>query len=154
MASRKARRGQRRARGRRGAARARGGAAPKLRLGVDLGGTKIEIVALARGRGGERELLRRRVPTPREDYAGTIAAIGGLVEAAEREHGGKGTVGIGIPGSISPATGLIRNGNSTWLNGQPLQQDIEARLRRPVRIANDANCFALSEAADGAGAGA
>ena len=122
-----------------------------VRLGIDLGGTKIEIVALG---DGERELLRRRVPTPREDYAGTVAAIGTLVDAAEAELGSAGTVGIGIPGSVSPASGLIRNANSTWLNGQPLQRDLEARLRRPVRLANDANCFALSEAADGAGAGA
>ena len=126
-----------------------------VRLGIDLGGTKIEIVALGSDRrGAERELLRRRVPTPREDYAGTVAAIGALVEAAEAELGAAGTVGIGIPGSISPATGLIRNGNSTWLNDKPLTQDLEKRLRRPVRLANDANCFALSEAADGAGTGA
>ena len=123
------------------------------RLGVDLGGTKIEIVALA-GREAECELLRRRVPTPREDYAGTVAAIGALVEAAETALGATCTVGVGIPGSVSPSTGLIRNGNSTWLNGKPLQQDLEARLGRPVRLANDANCFALSEAADGAGADA
>ncbi len=124
------------------------------RLGIDLGGTKIEIVALGGSRESERELLRRRMPTPREDYPGTVAAIGALVEAAEVELGATCTVGIGIPGSISPATGLVRNGNSTWLNGRPLQQDLEARLGRPVRLANDANCFALSEAADGAGAGA
>ena len=121
------------------------------RVGIDLGGTKIEIVALG---DRDREVLRRRVPTPRDDYAGTVAAIGALVDAAEAALGGAGTVGIGIPGSISPATGLVRNANSTWLNGKPLQRDLEARLRRPVRIANDANCFALSEAADGAGAGA
>jgi fructokinase len=132
-----------------------GGARPGVRFGVDLGGTKIEIAALGGDApGAGSELLRRRVPTPREDYAGTVAAIGALVEAAEDELGVAGTVGIGIPGSISPATGLVRNGNSTWLNGKPLQQDLEARLRRPVRLANDANCFALSEAADGAGAGA
>jgi fructokinase len=126
-----------------------------VRLGIDLGGTKIEIAALGGdGADAEREMLRRRVPTPREDYAGTVAAIGALVEVAEAELGAAGTVGVGIPGSISPATGLIRNGNSTWLNGRPLKEDLEARLRRPVRLANDANCFALSEAADGAGAGA
>jgi fructokinase len=126
-----------------------------VRLGIDLGGTKIEIVALGAGKdGAERELLRRRTPTPREDYAGTIEAIGALVGAAEAELGATGTVGIGIPGSISPASGLIRNGNSTWLNDKPLKQDLEARLQRPVRLSNDANCFALSEAADGAGAGA
>jgi fructokinase len=133
------------------------GAKQNFRFGIDLGGTKIEIVALGGrgdGRGGERELLRRRTPTPREDYAGTIAAIARLVTEAEAELGASGTVGIGIPGSISPATGLIRNGNSTWLNDQPLTQDLEQRLARPVRLSNDANCFALSEAADGAGAGA
>src|SRR6185503_2621570 len=128
--------------------------AQSLRLGIDLGGTKIEIVALGEKDGAERELLRRRTPTPREDYAGTIEAIGKLVAEAEAELGQSGTVGMGIPGSISPATGLIRNGNSTWLNDKPLQQDLEARLARPVRLSNDANCFALSEAADGAGAGA
>jgi len=127
---------------------------PSVRLGIDLGGTKIEIVALGGGGKGERELLRRRVPTPRENYAGTIDAIAGLVLGAEAELGAKGTVGIGIPGSISPATGLIRNGNSTWLNDQPLTQDLEKRLARPVRLSNDANCFALSEAVDGAAAGA
>jgi len=129
-------------------------AGQSLRLGIDLGGTKIEIPALGAAPAGERELLRRRTPTPREDYAGTVEAIGALVAAAEKEIGGKGTVGIGIPGSISPATGLIRNGNSTWLNDKPLKQDLEARLGRPVQLANDANCFALSEAADGAAAGA
>jgi fructokinase len=117
------------------------------RFGIDLGGTKIEIVALA---PDERELLRRRTPTPREDYPGTIAAIAGLVEEAEAALGARGTVGIGIPGSISPKTGLIRNGNSTWLNDQPLAHDLEAQLGREVRLTNDANCFALSEAADGA----
>ncbi len=135
--------------------RSRRHADPKqvLRLGIDLGGTKIEIVAMG-GEGGGRELLRRRVATPREDYDGTIEAIGGLVDAAEHELGAIGTVGIGIPGSISPLSGLIRNGNSTWLNDEPLKQDLEARLGRKVRIANDANCFALSEAVDGAAAGA
>ncbi|MBL8663289.1 MAG: ROK family protein [Candidatus Odyssella sp.] len=131
------------------------GARPALRLGVDLGGTKIEIAALGGdAREAERELLRRRVPTPRDDYAGTVAAIGALVEAAEAELGAAGTVGVGIPGSLSPATGLVRNGNSTWLNGKPLAADLERRLGRPVRLANDANCFALSEATDGAAAGA
>jgi fructokinase len=123
----------------------------KLRLGIDLGGTKIEIVALG---DGDREMLRHRTATPREDYDGTVAAIAGLVGAAESALDGRGSVGIGIPGSISPTTGLIRNGNSTWLNGRPLRQDVEAALGRPVRIANDANCFALSEATDGAAAGA
>ena len=122
-----------------------------LRLGIDLGGTKIEIVALA---ADGRELLRRRVATPRHDYPGTVAAIAGLVAAAERDLGGRGSVGIGIPGAESRVTGLIKNANSTWLIGKPLRQDLEARLERPLRIENDANCFALSEARDGAAAGA
>ena len=126
----------------------------KSRLGIDLGGTKIEIVALGGPGGGERELLRRRTPTPRADYAGTIETIARLVGEAEAALGAAGTVGIGIPGSISPTTGLIRNGNSTWLNDKPLKADLEARLGREVRLANDANCFALSEATDGAAAGA
>jgi fructokinase len=123
-----------------------------VRIGVDLGGTKTEVVAL--GPEG-RVLLRRRAPTP-PDYAGTVALVGDLVEAAEREVGGEArgaTVGVGIPGSLSPTTGLVRGANSTWLNGGRLDRDISARLGRPVRLANDANCLALSEAADGAGAG-
>jgi len=120
-----------------------------LRLGVDLGGTKTEIVALE----GPREVLRRRVDSPRGDYAATVATIAGLVEAAEAELGKPGTVGVGIPGAVSPATGLVKNANSTWLIGRPLDRDLGERLRREVRVANDANCFALSEAADGAGAG-
>jgi fructokinase len=122
-----------------------------MRLGIDLGGTKIEIIAVDRD---GRELLRRRVATPRGDYAATVAAIAGLVAAAERELGRRGTVGIGIPGAESRITGLIKNANSTWLIGQPLRRDLEAALQRPVRIDNDANCFALSEATDGAAAGA
>jgi fructokinase len=118
-----------------------------LRVGVDLGGTKIEIIALDE-RG--RELLRRRVPTPAADYAGTLAAVLHLVASAERELGAMGTVGIGAPGAISRATGLVKNANSTCLNGRPLKQDLEALLGREVRIANDADCFALSEAIDGA----
>jgi fructokinase len=120
-----------------------------IRLGLDLGGTKTEIVALDAA-GAIR--LRRRAPTP-PDYAGVIALIGGLVEAAEAELGEAGSVGLGIPGSLSPATGLVRGANSTWLNGGRLDRDIEARLGRPVRLSNDANCLAMSEAADGAGAG-
>jgi fructokinase len=121
-----------------------------VRIGVDLGGTKIESVAL-----GERSQIvaRRRVPTPRHDYDQTLAAIVGIVHDVEREVGATGTVGIGIPGTISPATGLVKNANSTWLNGGALADDLPARLGRPVRFANDANCFALSEASDGAGAG-
>lgn len=124
-----------------------------MRLGIDLGGTKIEIIALA---DDGRELLRERVPTPRGDYAGTLAEIAGLVLSAEAKVGvGKtATVGVGIPGAESLTTGLIKNANSTWLIGQPLRADLGAALGRPVRLANDANCFALSEATDGAAAGA
>jgi fructokinase len=119
------------------------------RFGIDLGGTKIEVAALDAA-GAVR--LRRRVATPR-DYAGTIAAIAGLVEGAEAEFGGRGSVGVGIPGSENPTTRLIRGANSTHLNGRPLGADLAARLDRPVRLSNDANCLGLSEAADGAGAG-
>ncbi|HET8656562.1 MAG TPA: ROK family protein [Longimicrobiaceae bacterium] len=121
-----------------------------MRIGIDLGGTKIEGIALGPGGG---ELLRRRTPTPRA-YEGTLAAIAELVTTLERETGSRATVGVGIPGVIDPGSGLVRNANSTWLNGQPLGAGLEARLGRPVRIMNDANCFALSEAADGAAAGA
>ena len=126
----------------------------RVRLGVDLGGTKIEIVALAAD-GAER--VRTRVPTPRNDYDGTLDAVAALVAATERQlriPPGSATVGVGTPGSLSRATGLLRGSNSVCLNGRPLQADLEVRLARPVRITNDANCFALSEAADGAGAGA
>jgi fructokinase len=122
-----------------------------LRLGIDLGGTKIEVVALA---DDSAQLLRRRALTPRGDYPGTLAAIVGLVREAESELGQRGSVGIGIPGAESRVTGLIKNANSTWLIGKPLRRDLEALLRREVRLANDANCFALSEATDGAAAGA
>jgi len=122
-----------------------------LRIGVDLGGTKIEAIAVD---GDASVRSRRRAPTPRHDYAATLEAIAGLVAQVEAEAGGRGSVGIGIPGAISPATGLAKNANSVWLNGQPLHRDLEKRLGRPVRLANDANCFALSEATDGAGAGA
>ncbi|CAN5664273.1 fructokinase [soil metagenome] len=122
-----------------------------MRIGVDLGGTKIEAVALD-GAGGE--LARVRVPTPRHDYRGTIEAVASLVSTIERSTASRGSVGIGIPGTISPVTGLVKNANSTWLNGQHLSEDLSAVLGRPVRLANDANCFALSEAIDGAGAGA
>jgi len=124
---------------------------PSLRLGIDLGGTKIELVALdAEG----REILRRRVPTPQNDYLATVAAVAALVHEAEYELGQGGSVGIGTPGAISPASGLMKNCNSTCLNGKPLQEDLERALNREVRLANDANCFALSEAVDGAAAGA
>jgi fructokinase len=121
-----------------------------IRIGVDLGGTKTEIIALDETGG---ELLRRRVASPREDYAATLSTIVSLVHAAEAQLGSRGTVGIGTPGAISPGTGLLRNSNSTWLNGKPLLHDLIERLERDVRIENDANCFALSEAVDGAGAG-
>lgn len=121
-----------------------------MRIGIDLGGTKIEGIALASS--GE-EIVRRRVNTPRE-YEGSLQAIVDLVQEIERAAGLVGMVGIGIPGMISPATGVVKNANSTWLNGRPLDRDLEERLGRPVRLMNDANCFALSEASDGAGAGA
>ena len=120
------------------------------RIGIDLGGTKIEALAL--GSGGV-ELTRRRVETPRA-YAGTVDAIVRLVAEVERDLGATGTVGVGIPGAIVPSTGVVKNANSTWLIGEPLGRDLAARLGREVRVMNDANCFALSEAADGAAAGA
>ena len=119
-----------------------------IRFGIDLGGTKIEIVALA---SGGRELLRRRVATPHEDYGGILGAIAMLVRDAEAGLGESGTVGIGTPGSISRATGLLRGSNSIALNGKPIKADLEGLLGREVRVSNDANCFALSEACDGAG---
>ncbi|HEY6897882.1 MAG TPA: ROK family protein [Rhodocyclaceae bacterium] len=122
-----------------------------MRLGVDLGGTKTEIVALA---DDGSELLRQRIASPQGAYMDTVMAIVGLVEAAENALEQRGSVGIGIPGAESRTSGLIKNANSTWLIGKPLRRDLQALLQREVRIANDANCFALSEAADGAGAGA
>jgi fructokinase len=122
-----------------------------LRIGVDLGGTKTEIIAL--GVDG-RDLLRRRVETPKEDYGGILETVARLVRDAEAELGDRGSVGIGTPGSISRATGLLRGSNSVCLNGKPIRADLEALLGREVRITNDANCFALSEATDGAAAGA
>ena len=116
------------------------------RIGIDVGGTKIEALALD---GAGHEVFRRRIATPRGDYAATIHAIQMLAREA-----GEGSVGVGIPGSISHKTGLVKNANSTWLNGKPLKRDLEAALEREIRIENDANCFALSEAADGAGKGA
>lgn len=121
----------------------------RLCIGVDLGGTKIEAIALVDG----VERGRLRVPTPRDDYAATLLAIEGLVGRLERQVGGRGTVGMGIPGGIESSTGLVKNANSVWLIGRPLKVDLEQRLGREVVIANDANCFALSEATDGAGAG-
>ncbi len=122
-----------------------------MRLGVDLGGTKIEAIALA---DDGRELARRRVATPRHDYDATIAAIVALVHGIEQETGREGSVGVGMPGAVSPASGLVKNANSTWLIGRALDEDLARALGRPVRCANDANCFALSEATDGAAAGA
>lgn len=127
------------------------GAGPHCRIGIDLGGTKIEGVALG---PGEAVLSSRRVRSPRDSYEATIEAITSLVHALEAEAGTEGSIGIGVPGSISPVTGLSQGSNSTWLNGRPLKADIELKLGRAIRMANDANCFALSEAHDGAGAGA
>jgi fructokinase len=116
-----------------------------LRIGIDLGGTKIEAIALE----GEREVFRRRVASPRGSYESTISTVASLVSEI-----GEGSVGIGIPGALSRVTGLVKNANSTWLIGKPLKSDLEKALRREVRLENDANCFALSEATDGAGKGA
>ena len=118
-----------------------------FRIGIDLGGTKIELAAL--DATGEAR-LRRRVATPVGDYAATLAAVGSLVAEAERELGARATVGVATPGALSLVSDRIKNANSTCLNGQPLREDLERRLARPVRLANDANCFALSEAVDGA----
>jgi fructokinase len=122
-----------------------------IRVGVDLGGTKIEAMALA---SDGRALARRRVPTPQHDYEGTVNAVAALVAAVEADAGGRGTIGVGTPGAISTHTGRMKNCNSTWLNGRPLAEDLARALGRPVRLANDANCFALSEAVDGAARGA
>ncbi|GAB7214948.1 fructokinase [Dickeya oryzae] len=122
-----------------------------MRIGIDLGGTKIEVIALTND--GE-EAFRHRVATPRHDYRQTLLAIANLIEMAEQATGQGGSVGIGIPGTLSPVTGRVKNANSVWLNQQPLDQDLAQRLGRPVRVANDANCFAVSEAVDGAAAGA
>jgi len=121
-----------------------------VRIGVDLGGTKIEAIALD---GAGRVLGRRRVATPRQDYPETLQTVAALVRGLE-EAAGHATVGVGIPGALSPTTGRVKNSNCTWLLGQPMDRDLAALLGRPVRIANDADCFALSEATDGAGAGA
>jgi fructokinase len=121
-----------------------------MRIGVDLGGTKIEAVAID---AAGVECGRVRVATPRHDYHGTIEAIVGVVAQLEQRHG-PASVGVGMPGIVSPATGLVKNANSTWLIGRAFDRDLERALGRPVRVANDANCFALSEATDGAGRGA
>src|SRR5213076_1182433 len=117
-----------------------------LRIGVDIGGTKIEALALD---AAGREVFRKRIPTPRGDYEATVAAVVSLVAEA-----GAGTVGVGIPGALSRATGRVKNANSTWLIGRSLKEDLERALKREIRLENDANCFALSEAVDGAGQGA
>ena len=121
-----------------------------IRLGIDLGGTKIELIALD---ADGTEVCRRREATPQGDYRGTLETIRQLVLRAERERGETGSVGIGTPGAISRASGRLKNSNSVCLNGQPLIEDLERVLGRPVRMANDADCFALSEANDGAAAG-
>ncbi len=123
---------------------------PSLQLGIDLGGSKIEILALQEG----KELLRQRRATPQGDYQATLKAISELVWSTEQQLGAHGSLGIGIPGTRSPDHGRIKNANSTCLIGQDLQGDLEQRLQRPIQLANDADCFALSEATDGAGAGA
>lgn len=124
--------------------------ANKLRIGIDLGGTKIEFVALE---GDGREVHRHRAATPRNDYTGTIRAIKESVEEIENKLERSGTVGVGIPGTISQTTKTVKNANSTWLNGRPFDRDLGVALSREVRCANDANCLAVSEATDGAGAG-
>lgn len=121
-----------------------------MRIGIDLGGTKIEGVAL---NGGGQEVHRLRIDTPAGNYRATVDAVCALVREIEEEVGAEGTVGVGMPGAISPTTGLIKNANSTWLIGHPFHRDLEDCLGRPVRIANDADCFAVSEACDGAAAG-
>jgi fructokinase len=121
-----------------------------MRIGIDLGGTKIEVLAIDYH---GVELARHRIETPRNNYEETIRAMVGLVRRIEEETGNTGTVGAGIPGSISRITGLVKNSNSTWLNGRPLHKDLKAALGREVRVANDANCLAVSEATDGAAAG-
>ncbi len=124
----------------------------KLRLGIDFGGTKTEIIGLNGNNG--KELFRKRIPTPRDKYQDNLKSFKKLVDEAEKTMGMTGTVGMGIPGSISNDNGLVKNSNMVWMNGQPLQKDIEDLLKREVRIENDANCFAVSEATDGAGQGA
>lgn len=122
-----------------------------IRIGIDLGGTKIEVIALD---PGGRTLARWRCDAPRDDYGATLRTVRDCVTRVESETGARGSVGIGTPGSLSRVTGRLKNSNSTWLNGKPIVADLERELGRPVRIANDADCFALSEAIDGAAAGA
>lgn len=122
----------------------------RVRIGIDWGGTKIEALAMD---ADGREIRRVRVPTPRHDYEGSIRAAVDLVASIERDLGPTGPIGVGIPGTIVPSTGLVKNANSTWLNGRPLEKDLSHALGRAVRCVNDANCLAVSEAVDGAGAG-
>jgi len=122
-----------------------------MKIGIDLGGTKIEIIALA---DDGKELLRRRKPTPQGDYPGILEVIVQLVHESEAELGEQCSIGIGTPGALSRATGLLKNSNSIALNGKPILNDLEEKLQRKIKISNDANCFALSEAVDGAAAGA
>ncbi len=124
---------------------------PVMRIGIDLGGTKIEGAALD---DHGKVAARQRVPTPRGDYDATIRAIASIVNALEAQIGTRASVGIGMPGTISPATGLVKNANSVWLNGRAFDRDVSGALEREVRFSNDANCFALSEAVDGAARGA
>ncbi|MCG9537436.1 fructokinase [Providencia huaxiensis] len=121
-----------------------------MRIGIDLGGTKIEVIALD---DNGNTLFRKRIPTPRGDYDATLKAIASLVADAETATGLSGSVGIGIPGTLSPVTGKVKNANSTWLNGKPFDADLSYLLNREIKMANDANCLAVSEAVDGAGAG-
>ncbi len=117
-----------------------------IRIGVDLGGTKIEIIALSLH---GKVILRNRIPTPIGDYQATLNAIKGLVHGVENVHGCATTIGVGVPGAVSRVSGTLKNANSTWLNGKPLVHDLERLLKRPLKIANDADCFAISEAVDG-----
>lgn len=125
---------------------------PSVRFGIDFGGTKTEIIGLDSDNG--KELYRKRIPTVRDDYTKTIESFADLVFEAEEDLGMKGTVGMGIPGTMNLETGIMKNGNTLWVVGRPLQKDMELALGREVRIENDANCFAVSEAVDGAGLGA
>ncbi|HEY8963439.1 MAG TPA: ROK family protein, partial [Alphaproteobacteria bacterium] len=122
-----------------------------MRIGIDFGGTKTEIIALDARNG--KELYRQRIPTVRNDYQATLQAMKGLVDTCEQTLGQKGTVGVAIPGSISSVHGKVKNSNSVWTNGHPFDKDLSEVLGRPVRMQNDANCFAVSEATDGAAAG-
>ena len=122
-----------------------------MRIGIDMGGTKIEGIALAEN---GQELIRKRIDTPRNDYNRTVEAISHIVDELEAKTNQKGTVGIGIPGAISPQTGLVKNANSTWIIGRNFEHDLATALGREVRLANDANCLAVSESVDGAGVGA